>query len=43
VSSIRRDRRKDAVRDFFLTCAVEIRYPDSLISFERDVPIAAKN
>jgi hypothetical protein len=24
-SSIRRDRREDAVRDLFLTCAVEIR------------------
>ena len=41
-SSIRRDRREDAVRDLFLTRAVEIGYPDSLISFKRDVPIAAK-
>jgi hypothetical protein len=42
-SSIRRDRREDAVCDLFLTRAVEIGYPDSLISFKRDVPIAAKN
>jgi hypothetical protein len=42
-SSIRRDRREDAVRDLFLTCAVEIGYPDSLVAFKRDVPIAAKN
>ena len=43
VSSIRRDRREDAVRDLFLTRAVEIGYPDSLVSFKRDLPIAAKN
>ena len=42
-SSVWRDRREDAVRDLFLTCTVEISYPDSLFSFKRDVPIAAKN
>ena len=42
-SSTRRDRREDAVCDFFLTHAVEIGYPDSLVAFKRDVPIIAKN
>ena len=42
-SSIRRDRREDAVRDLFLTRAIEFGYPDSLVAFKRDVPIAAKN
>src|SRR5262249_14937801 len=42
-SSIRRDRREDAVRDLSLICAIEVGYPDSLVSFKRDVPIAAKN
>ena len=42
-SSIRRDRRENAVRDLFLTRAVEIGYPDSLVAFKRDVPIAAEN
>jgi hypothetical protein len=28
---------------FFLTRAVEIGYPDSLVPFKRDLPIAAKN
>jgi hypothetical protein len=41
-SSIRRDRWKDAVRDLFLTCSVEIGYPDSLVSFKRNVAITAK-
>jgi len=41
-SSIRRDRREDSVRDLFFTCAIEIGYPDSLVSFKRDLPIAAK-
>src|SRR6266540_1832516 len=42
-SSIRRDRGEDAVRDLFLTRAVEVCYPDSLVSFKRDLPTAAKN
>jgi hypothetical protein len=42
-SSIRRDRREDSVRDLFFTCAIEIGYPDSLVPFKRDLPIAAKN
>jgi hypothetical protein len=42
-SSIRRDLRKDSVRDLFFTCAVEIGYPDSLVPFKRDLPIAAKS
>src|SRR5262249_61190636 len=42
-SSIWRDRRENAVGDLFFTRAVEIGYPDSLISFKRDLPIAAKN
>jgi hypothetical protein len=42
-SSIRRNRRENAVRDPFLARAVEIGYPDSLVAFKRDVPIAAKN
>ena len=41
-SSIGRDRREDAFRDLFLTRAIEIGYPDSLVSFKRDVPIIAK-
>jgi hypothetical protein len=42
-SSIRRDRWEDAVRDLFLTRAVEISDPDSLVPFKCDLPIAAKN
>src|SRR5262249_19539321 len=42
-SSIRRDRREDSVRDLFFTCAIEIGYPDSLVPFKRDLPIAAEN
>jgi len=42
-SPIGRDCRKDTLRDLFLTRAVEISYPDSLVAFKRDVPIAAKN
>jgi hypothetical protein len=38
-SSIRRDRREDAVGDLFLTRA---GYLDSLVAFKRDLPIAAK-
>src|SRR4029077_19303950 len=41
-SSIRRDRREDAVRDLVLSRAVETGYPDSLFSFKCDLPIAAK-
>src|SRR5262249_20216115 len=42
-SSIRRDRWEDAFRDLFLTRAIEIGYPDSLVSFKRDLSIAGKN
>jgi hypothetical protein len=42
-SPIGRDCRKDTLRDLFLTRAVEIGYPDRLIPFKRDLPIAAKN
>src|SRR5262249_19990802 len=41
--SVRRDRGKNAVRDLFLTRAVEIGYPDRLVAFKRDMPIGAKN
>ena len=33
-SSIRRDRREDAVRHLFLTRSVESRYPDNLVSLK---------
>ena len=42
-SSIWRDGREDAVRDLFLTRAVEVGYPHSLVSFKGDMPIIAKN
>ena len=42
-SSIRRDRRKNSIGDLFLTGAIEVCDPDSLIAFKCDVPIAAKH
>jgi hypothetical protein len=42
-SSIRRYGGKNSIGDLFLTRAVEIGYPDSLVSFKSDVSIAAKN
>src|SRR5256714_11788504 len=42
-SSIRRDRRKNSLNDPFLTGAVEVCDPDSLIALKSYVPIATKN